>query len=121
MTCSGQPVPSTTPTVIAMRDPLASGVINGTPAAAANPLLDARDKARRVRQLINQISARQPRFRGALYAQRRDLGELVKLTGTDGSNVFARMDALDADIKSLLYWASGGAYDAHATASKPSG
>jgi hypothetical protein len=101
--------------VIAMRDP---PLVNGTP-GAANSLLDARDQARRIRQLINQISARMPLFRGAVHAQRRDLGELTKLTGTDGSNVFARMDALDADIKSLLHYASGGSYDAHATALKP--
>ncbi len=52
---------------------------NGTP-GAANPLLDALDKTRRIRQLVRQIAGRQALFRGVLRALRRDLGELVALT-----------------------------------------
>lgn len=87
---------------------------NGTP-GGANPLLEARDRARRIRQLINQIAARMPLFRGTLRAQRRDLGELTKLTGVDGINTFVYMDALATDIDALLYWCSGGEHDRHAT------
>lgn len=89
-----------------------TGAVNGTP-GAANPLLDALDRDRRVRQLVGQIADRQPLFRGVLRTLRRDLGELCELTGTDGNNVFVHMDGLDRDIKSLLYWASGGEHDAH--------
>ncbi len=65
---------------------------NGHP-VAGNPRLDALARGRRIRQLINQISARQPAFRGLVHALRRDLGELCDLSGTDASNVFARMIA----------------------------
>ena len=86
--------------------------VNGTP-AAANPQLVALDRARRIRQQVRQIAARQPLFRGVLRTLRRDLGELLQLTGTDDGGVFVRMDGLDRDITDLLYWASGGEHDAH--------
>lgn len=91
---------------------------NGTP-GAANPLLEARDKARRTRTLVNQIAARQPTFRGLLRAQSRDLAELLDLTGVVDVRTLACLDSLDRDITDLLYWASGGKHDAHTTASKP--
>jgi hypothetical protein len=49
-------------------------------------------------------------------AHRGDLAELSSLTGTDASNVLARLDGLDRDVNDLLYWASGGTRDAHETA-----
>jgi hypothetical protein len=73
------------------------------------------DQCQRVRQLIRRIAARAPLFRGVLRAHRDDLAALVALTGTEAANVFARMDGLDRDITDLLYWASGGEHDAHAT------
>jgi hypothetical protein len=81
---------------------------NGAPAAASATI-----DRQRVRALVRQIAASRPRFRGVLCALRRDLGELVELTGTDASSVFARLDGLDRDVADLLYWASGGKHDAH--------
>lgn len=86
-------------------------IANGTP-GAANPLLDALDKTRRVRQLVRQIAARAPRLRGVLYAQRRDLAELCDLTATDAGDVLASLDGLDRNIADLLsYAAAAGARD----------
>lgn len=78
--------------------------INGTP-GAANPVLDKLDRDRRARQLIRQITNRQPVFRGVLAAQRRDLGELADLTGVDPVDLFVCMDGLDRNIADLCYWA----------------
>ena len=87
--------------------------VNG--AATASMVGPEPGQGERVRRLVGRIAARQSCLRALLRAQRDDLGELLELTGIDDGGALVHFDCIDHATLDLLYYASGGEHDRHAS------